>query len=81
MTDRYERLLGAIAASLLGGAAASLHPAVTLHYGLAAGGLLATLFLYEALFRNPPVPPTDPHIASVVVFWHVALVWLLLSLL
>lgn len=76
MTDPPGRLLVAIAMSLVAGGMTSLHDAVALHQGFAAGGLLATAFLYEALFRNPPVSPTDPSVVLSVLLWHLVLAWL-----
>lgn len=73
MSDNYTRVLVLIPVALLGGAAVSLHPAVALHYGLAAGSALATIALYDALYRNPPVPRQDPWMASVTALWHVVL--------
>ena len=68
MASYYDWLLAAIAAAMIAGAAASVHPAVALHQGLAGGSLVSTLVLYEILFRNPPTEPTrSPTAASVVV--------------
>ncbi|MEF8887111.1 MAG: hypothetical protein V5A30_04830 [Haloarculaceae archaeon] len=68
MVDYYDQLLVAIVAALVAGAAASLHPAIALNQGLAGGSLLSTVFLYEILFRNPPVEPTRAtSTASVIV--------------
>ncbi|QCW03705.1 hypothetical protein [Natrinema pallidum] len=68
--DYYDRLLGGMGASLLLGAAAGLHPAIAVRHGLFGGALLATVFLWEALVRNPPVPTTDPKYAAATVVWH-----------
>ncbi|WP_280588355.1 hypothetical protein [Halorubrum sp. Boch-26] len=68
MVSYYDWLLGAIAAAMIVGAAAGVHPAVALHQGLASGSLVSTLILYEVLFRNPPTEPTgSPTVASAVV--------------
>jgi len=68
MFDYYDRFLIAIAAVMVAGAAASIHPSVALSQGLAGGSLVSTLFLYEILFRNPPTEPsTSTTVASVVV--------------
>ncbi len=58
MVDYYDTLLMTIVAAMTAGAAASVHPAVALHQGLAGGSLLATVILFEILFRNPPTDPT-----------------------
>jgi hypothetical protein len=68
MASYYDRLLLAIAAVMLAGAAVSLHPSIAFHQGLAGGSLASTLFLYEALFRHPPTEPThSTTVATVVV--------------
>jgi len=41
--------------------------------GLFAGTLVATLLVYDAMFRNPPLPATDPRVAASIVVWHVVL--------
>lgn len=80
MVDRYTRALVLIPVVLALGAAASVHPLVAFHQGLAGGSLLATLLLYDALFRNPPVEPTVRDgiaTALVGVGWLLTLVGLL----
>lgn len=68
MVDYYDQFLIAIAAFIIAGAVASLHPAIALHQGLAAGSIVSTILLYEVLFRNPPVEPDrSTTMASVVV--------------
>ena len=74
MVDYYDRVLIAIMAVILAGAAASLHPSIALYQGLAGGSLLSTGFLYEILFRNPPVEPTRSTAAASAA---VGLGWLL----
>ncbi|MGQ3414217.1 hypothetical protein [Natrinema versiforme] len=68
--DYYDRLLAGMLASLLLGAAVGLYTGITPRYGLLGGALLATLFLWEAVVRHPPVPATDPRYAAAVVVWH-----------
>lgn len=67
MVDYYDQLLVAIIAVIAAGAAASLHPSIELHQGLAGGSLVSTVFLYELLFRNPPVDPTRTTTAAAAV--------------
>jgi uncharacterized protein YneF (UPF0154 family) len=68
MADYYDRLLVAIVLAMAGGLAASTHPAVALHQGLAGGSLVSTAVLYEVLFRNPPTEQSrSRRMASVVV--------------
>ncbi|SDY24185.1 hypothetical protein SAMN04487946_10967 [Halobellus clavatus] len=77
MIDYYDLVLLAIAAVMIAGAAMSLHPLVALHQGLAAGSLVATLFLYDVLFRNPPTEPTTSTTAAsaaVGVSWLLTLI-------
>lgn len=64
----YDKLLIAIAAMVVAGAVASVHPSIALHQGLAGGSPVATVFLYETVFRNPPVEPTrSTTLAGVIV--------------
>jgi hypothetical protein len=74
MVDYYDQLLVAIFLAMAGGFAASTHPAVALHQGLAGGSLLSTVLLYEVLFRNPPTEPSRSRTAASVV---VGVGWLL----
>lgn len=68
MVDYYDQILIAIAAVMIAGAAASIHPSVALQQGLAGGSLVSTILLYDILFRNPPTEPTrSTTTASVVV--------------
>lgn len=78
MSNRYGRVLALIAALLVAGGLVSLHTAVALHQGLVGGALIATVLIYDALFRNPPVSPTDPAVLVAVLLWHIILAWLLL---
>lgn len=59
MVDYYDALLAGMAGAILAGAAASVHPAVTVYQGIGGGSAFATLLLYESLFRNPPSRPVS----------------------
>jgi hypothetical protein len=80
MLDYYDQMLIAIAAVMLAGVAASVHPLIEIHQGLAGGSLVATLFLYEILFRNPPTEPTTSTTAAPAVVGSSWLLTLILSL-
>jgi len=80
MLDYYDRVLIAIAAVMIAGAAMSTHPLIELQQGLAAGSLVATLLLYEILFRNPPTEPTTSTTAATAVVGISWLLTLMLSL-
>lgn len=71
--EYYDLILAGISASVLLGVAASAVMGVGLRAGLFAGTLVATLFLYDALVRNPPLPRTDPTMVVPVVAWHLGL--------
>lgn len=71
-TAYYDRILGGMAVALLVGAATSLHPAVAFPDGLRGGAVVATLFLYHALFRNPPDLALTRRTAGAFV-WHCVL--------
>lgn len=69
----YDKILAAIAASLGGGAVAGVMTDVRVRIGLLAGALLATIFVYHAMFRNPPHPETSPRAKAAAIVWHVFL--------
>lgn len=76
----YDRILAAIAASLGGGALAGAVTELHMRLGLLAGALLATIFVYDALFRNPPRPAPSVQAKGAAVVWHGLLGALLVSL-
>lgn len=69
----YDELLAAIATSLGGGALAGLVAPVSVQVGLFAGALVATVFVYAALFRNPPLPTSSTRAKVGAVVWLVFL--------
>lgn len=71
MVDYYDGILVAIVGCILGGLAVSLVTDIGIQAGVFAGTLVATLFVYDAIFRHPPLPPTNPAMAVPVVVWHV----------
>lgn len=74
----YDKILAAIALSLSSGALAAVITDLRLRVGLLAGALVATTFVYHALFRNPPVPGApSPRAKAAGVVWHVFLLGLL----
>ena len=81
MADYYDWILFAIAASLTLGAILGAATGIPVRVALAASVLVATPFVYDALFRNPPLPPEPTTRAAAAVVWHVLVVWALLSLL
>jgi len=70
MVDYYDGVLVAIVGCVLGGLAVSLVTGIGVRAGASAGTLVATVFLYDALFRHPPLPRTDPSMVVPVVAWH-----------
>lgn len=76
----YDKLLIALPALIALGAATSIHPAVATSQGLGIGSLLATVVLFEMLFRNPPVEPTRANVGAVTV-WGLGWLLTVLSLL
>lgn len=70
MLSYYDALVLAIAASLAGGLLVGVLTPIGLNTGVLAGSLVSTVFLYEALFRNPPVPRGDPRVAATAIVWH-----------
>lgn len=68
--DYYDGIIAGIFGSMLLGAVASALLGFGVQTGLFAGALVATLLLYDAIVRHPPVSPTDPTMLVVVVGWH-----------
>ncbi|MFD1564618.1 hypothetical protein ACFR99_13835 [Haloarchaeobius amylolyticus] len=68
--EYYDRLLGSMLAALLAGVVVGFHPALDFYLGLLGGALVATLFLWDAIVRRPPVPRADPTYTTAVVVWH-----------
>lgn len=66
----YDKVLMAIAASLAGGAVAGTTTGIRPRVGLLLGALVATGFVYHALFRNPPLPARSPRAKAAAVVWH-----------
>jgi len=71
MVEYYDAILVAIVGCVLGGLAVSLLTGIGTRAGLFAGTLVATVFVYDAIFRHPPLPPTEPVVAVPLVVWHV----------
>ncbi|WP_240756746.1 hypothetical protein [Natronorubrum bangense] len=67
--EYYDKLLLAIAGSLAFGVAIGVATSVAFEVGLASGAVFATLFVYDAMFRNPPLPTAGARAA--VLVWHV----------
>ncbi|UTF53775.1 hypothetical protein [Natronosalvus rutilus] len=79
MLEYYDRIIVAIGASVVAGVVLGVVTPLALDVGLFLGGLAATVFLYDAMFRNPPVPPADPRVATTAVVWHAILLSLAIS--
>ena len=73
MLEYYDRILLGIAGSLLGGVLLAVLTSLALHVGIFAGTVVATVFVYDAMFRNPPLPATDPRVAAAAIVWHAVL--------
>jgi hypothetical protein len=73
MFDYYDKVIAGIAGSILGGMLLGIVTALGMTTGLFAGTLVATLLVYDAMFRNPPLPATDPRVAASIVVWHAVL--------
>jgi|AntDeeMinimDraft_4_1070355.scaffolds.fasta_scaffold00539_17 hypothetical protein len=76
MVDYYDAILVAIVGCILGGLAVSLVTGIGVRAGVSAGTLVATLFVYDAIIRHPPLPPTEPVMAVPLVVWHVGVLLL-----
>lgn len=69
MLDYYDKIVGGIAASLLGGVLVGVLTSVTFHVGLFFGAIVATVFVLDALFRNPPLPSERPLVTTLAILW------------
>lgn len=75
----YDKILAAIAASLGGGVVAGVVTDVHVRMGLIFGAFVATIFVYHAMFRNPPRPEMSPQTKAAAIVWHVFLGTLVLT--
>ncbi|GAB6861780.1 hypothetical protein JCM17092_18690 [Haloplanus litoreus] len=75
----YDKILAAIAASLGGGALAGVITAYGFRVGLLVGALIATTFVYDAMFRHPPRPAPSQRATTAAIVWHAFLGTLLLT--
>ncbi len=75
---RYDWILLAIPVALIGGWLVGMLTPVPMEYGMATGFALATPFVYDAMFRNPPLPASDVQRVTVAVVWHALLILLLI---
>lgn len=66
----YDKILVAIAGSVLGGLILGVTTALGLNGGLFLGTVVATVFVYDAMFRHPPLPTEDRTTAAMAVLWH-----------
>lgn len=57
--DYYDKVLTAIASSLLGGAVLGVVTPLAFHGGVLFGGTIAALVLLDAIYRNPPLPVSN----------------------
>lgn len=69
----YDKILVAIPVSLVGGILVGLLTSVPVRLGLLAGALIATIWIYDAMFRNPPGPAVSTQLKFVALVWHVFL--------
>lgn len=75
----YDRILGGIAASLAAGFFLGLVGEWSITVGLFGGAIIATVFVYLGVFRNPPLPETSSTVKSAAVVWHAFLAVLFLA--
>ncbi len=75
----YDKILIAIAVSLGGGVLTGAVTAFSFQVGLIAGTVVATVFVYDAMFRNPPQPAPSTRAKAAVLVWHVFLGVLLVA--
>ena len=78
MVEYYDWILLVIAVVLVSGFVVGLATTVPMEMAMAGSVLVATPFVYDAIFRNPPIPENDARRAVAAVVWHVLIVWMLL---
>ncbi|QLG50847.1 hypothetical protein [Natrinema halophilum] len=71
--DHFDRVLGGMFASLLAGFLLGYFSVIPFLTGLFGGSLLATIFLWDAIIRNPPVPSEELRYSAAIVVWHCCL--------
>lgn len=76
----YDKILVAIAGSLGAGAVLGVILEYPFQIGLLTGSLVATIFVFDAIFRNPPRPAPSGRAKMAGVVWLVYLVNLLTTL-
>jgi hypothetical protein len=79
MVDYYDKIIVGVAGSVVGGVLAGVLIGFGFQTGLLFGSFVATFFMYDAMIRNPPLPPTDPVVATSAIIWHVLLFGLAVS--
>lgn len=72
--ERYDWILLAIFVGLISGGLVGVLTRVPMEYGLAAGFVIATPFVYDALFRHPPLPSDEFQRGAAAIVWHVLLI-------
>lgn len=60
--DYYDKTLVGIGGSILGGVIIGWLTSIVLQFGVLRGTVVETLFVYDVLFRNPPLPATHPRL-------------------
>lgn len=78
--DYYDKILAGIITSLAGGLGLGLVTSISFHVAIIAGAVVATVFVYDAMYRNPPLPPTNIRVQAAAIVWHAVLLTLILSL-
>lgn len=72
--ERYDWTILAITIALIGGGLVGVVTSAPREYGLVVGFVLATPFVWDAIFRSPPLPTDDFHRATAAIVWHLLLV-------
>ena len=79
MVQRYDLILLAIPIVLVAGWLLGALTPVPQQLGITAGVLLATPFVYDAMFGHPPLPESDAGRAAAAIVWHALLAWAVLA--
>jgi hypothetical protein len=79
MVDYYDRIIVGIAGSVFGGMLLGAVTALGIYTGVFLGALVATAFVYDAMFRHPPLPTTQQRAAAAAIVWHAILLVLAIA--
>jgi len=79
MVDYYDRIIVGIAGSVFGGMLLGAVTALGIYTGVFLGALVATAFVYDAMFRHPRRRRPQQRAAAAAIVWHAILLVLAIA--